>query len=63
MDDVDADGQRRIELDSAKDLAFLIANVRAAAAQQLHTAFPQSGSEDEMRNAIEDILDEVRLFF
>lgn len=60
MDDSE-DGQRRIELASPKDFAFLIANVRAAAAQHLHAAFPQSGGEDELRNEIEAIVDDVRL--
>lgn len=59
MDDSDSDGQRRIELHSPKDLAYLIANVRAAAAEHLHAAFPQSGGEDELRNAIEAIVDDV----
>lgn len=61
MDDSEAEGQRRIELDSDKDLAYLIANVRAAAAEHLHAAFPQSGGEDELRNEIEAIVDDVRI--
>ncbi|OAA77326.1 hypothetical protein LEL_04149 [Akanthomyces lecanii RCEF 1005] len=59
MDDSE-DGQRRIELASPKDFAFLIANVRAAAAEHLHAAFPpqSDGGEDELRNEIEAIVDD-----
>ncbi len=62
MDDSE-DGQRRIELASPKDFAFLIANVRAAAAEHLHAAFPpqSDGGEDELRNEIEAIVDDVCL--
>lgn len=58
MDDSE-DGQRRIELASDKDFAFLIANVRAAAAEHLHAAFPlqSSSDEDSLRNEIEAIVD------
>ncbi|XWW96509.1 hypothetical protein V2A60_004484 [Cordyceps javanica] len=59
MDDSE-DGQRRIELASDKDFAFLIANVRAAAAEHLHAAFPpqSNGGEDELRDEIEAIVDD-----
>ncbi|OAA54235.1 Kinetochore Mis14 [Cordyceps fumosorosea ARSEF 2679] len=61
MDDTD-DSQRRIELASDKDLAFLIANVRAAAAEHLHAAFPpqnrDSSGEDKLRDEIEAIVDD-----
>ncbi|OAA37710.1 hypothetical protein BBO_07418 [Beauveria brongniartii RCEF 3172] len=59
MDDSDDGGPRRIELASHKDFAFLIANVRAAAAEHLHAAFPpqSNGGEDELRNEIEAIVD------
>ncbi|KAM3498425.1 hypothetical protein MY10362_008251 [Beauveria mimosiformis] len=59
MDDSEDGGPRRIELASHKDFAFLIANVRAAAAEHLHAAFPpqSNGGEDELRNEIEAIVD------
>ncbi|KAM3504640.1 hypothetical protein MY11210_008275 [Beauveria gryllotalpidicola] len=59
MDDSEDGGPRRIELASPKDFAFLIANVRAAAAEHLHAAFPpqSNGGEDELRNEIEAIVD------
>ncbi|EJP66399.1 kinetochore protein mis14 [Beauveria bassiana ARSEF 2860] len=59
MDDGEDGGPRRIELASHKDFAFLIANVRAAAAEHLHAAFPpqSNGGEDELRNEIEAIVD------
>lgn len=64
MDDGEDGGPRRIELASPKDFAHLIANVRAAAAEHLHAAFPpqSDGGEDELRNEIEAIVDDVCLF-
>ncbi|KAM3530679.1 hypothetical protein MY4038_004848 [Beauveria bassiana] len=65
MDDGEDGGPRRIELASHKDFAFLIANVRAAAAEHLHAAFPpqSNGGEDELRNEIEAIVDSVHFPF
>lgn len=55
--------QRRIELSSKQDLAYLVANVRRAAAEYMAEAFPQiegqASDEDELRNQIEVLVDEV----
>ncbi|KAK3191998.1 hypothetical protein K4F52_002041 [Lecanicillium sp. MT-2017a] len=54
--------QRRIELSSKQDLAYLVANVRRAAAEYMAEAFPQiegqASDEDELRNQIEVLVDE-----
>lgn len=55
--------QRKIELQSPEDLTYLIANVRAAAAERLNEAFPHvegNDGEDELRNKIEELVNEVR---
>jgi kinetochor protein Mis14/NSL1 len=54
--------QRRIELQSPEDLTYLITNVRNAAATRLNEAFPlvDGGGEDELRNQIEALVNEVR---
>ncbi|KAI5467999.1 hypothetical protein BGZ63DRAFT_372733 [Mariannaea sp. PMI_226] len=53
--------QRKIELQSNEDLAYLIANVRRAAAERLNEAFPHvegDDGEDELRNQIEKLVNE-----
>ncbi|KAK7419549.1 hypothetical protein QQZ08_010799 [Neonectria magnoliae] len=53
--------QRKIELQSNEDLAYLIANVRRAAAERLNEAFPHvegNDGEDELRNKIEELVNE-----
>lgn len=55
--------QRKIELQAPEDLSFLIANVRRAAAERLNEAFPHvegNDGEDELRNQIEELVNEVR---
>lgn len=57
--------QRKIELQSNEDLAYLIANVRRAAAERLNEAFPAvegEHGEDELRDQIEKLVNEVPLF-
>ncbi|KAH6997246.1 hypothetical protein EDB80DRAFT_584833 [Ilyonectria destructans] len=52
---------RKIELQSNEDLAYLIANVRRAAAERLNEAFPHvegEDGEDELRNKIEELVNE-----
>ncbi|KAF4508607.1 hypothetical protein G6O67_004963 [Ophiocordyceps sinensis] len=53
--------QRKIELQSPEDLAYLLANVRRAAAARLDEAFPHvdggSGGDDELRNQIAALVD------
>ena len=54
--------QRKIELQSPEDLSYLITNVRNGAAQRLNEAFPQvqgAEGEDELRNQIEALINEV----
>lgn len=54
--------QRKIELQSPDDLAYLITNVRNAAIEHLNEAFPPvegDGGEDELRNQIEMLVNEV----
>ena len=66
--DTDADdeqSQRRIELSSPQDLAYLIANVRRAAADRIAEAFPQiegQSGEDELRDQVEELVNEVFFF-
>ncbi|KAH6606075.1 hypothetical protein Trco_005228 [Trichoderma cornu-damae] len=54
--------QRKIELQSPEDLAYLITNVRNAAIEHLNEAFPPvegaDGGEDELRNQIEALVNE-----
>ncbi|KPM36270.1 hypothetical protein AK830_g10300 [Neonectria ditissima] len=53
--------QRKIELQSNEDLAYLIANVRRAAAERLNEAFPHvegNDGEDELRDKIEELVNE-----
>jgi hypothetical protein len=55
--------QRRIELQSPEDLTYLITNVRNAAAARLNEAFPHvdgHDGEDELRNQIEAMVNDVR---
>lgn len=60
MDAGDSAHQRKIELQSADDLAYLVANVRRAAAAHLDEAFPpvEGQEEDELRTQIEALVDE-----
>lgn len=54
--------QRKIELQTPEDLSYLIANVRRAAAERLNEAFPVvegNDGEDELRNQIEKLVNEV----
>lgn len=56
--------QRRIELQSPEDLTYLITNVRNAAAARLNEAFPHVDGhegEDELRNQIEAMVNDVSL--
>lgn len=56
--------QRKIELQSPDDLAYLITNVRNAAIEHLNEAFPPvegDGGEDELRNQIELLVNEVNI--
>lgn len=59
--------QRKIELQAPDDLAYLVANVRRAAAQRIDEAFPAvegAQDEDELRSRIEELVEKVsRLFF
>jgi kinetochor protein Mis14/NSL1 len=55
--------QRKIELQSPDDLTYLITNVRNAAAARLNEAFPHlegDDGEDDLRNQIEALVNEVR---
>lgn len=57
--------QRKIELQAPEDLTLLLANVRRAAAECLNEAFPPvegAQGEDELRNMIEELVEEVRTF-
>ena len=63
---MDAAAHRRIELQSPEDLAYLIDNVRRAAADSINAAFPpvdhplDGHDEDELRNRIEQLVNDVR---
>lgn len=69
---MDAQGHRKIELQSADDLSYLISNVRRAAAESIDAAFPPvdhpptttNSDGDELRLQIERLVDEyiVRTF-
>jgi hypothetical protein len=55
---------RPIELQSPEDLTYLIENVRRAAADSINAAFPPvegppDGQEDELRNRIEQLVNDV----
>ncbi|KAI1431245.1 hypothetical protein GGR50DRAFT_91547 [Xylaria sp. CBS 124048] len=54
------EGARKIELQSPDDLAYLVANVRRAAAARIDEAFPpvEDSSEDELRTQIEKLVNE-----
>ncbi|KAI1759869.1 hypothetical protein GGR53DRAFT_470890 [Hypoxylon sp. FL1150] len=60
----DTEAQRKIELQAPDDLAYLLANVRRAAAARLDEAFPPvdgadaAAGEDELRTRIEKLVDE-----
>lgn len=63
---MDDPAHRRIELQSPEDLTYLIDNVRRAAADSINAAFPPvdnplDGQEDELRNHIEQLVNDVRL--
>ncbi|KAI2631179.1 hypothetical protein GGS21DRAFT_167768 [Xylaria nigripes] len=51
---------RKIELQAPEDLAYLVANVRRAAAARIDEAFPpvEDSGEDELRTRIEALVDE-----
>jgi len=56
---------RKIELQSPEDLAYLVDNVRRAAADSINAAFPPvegaDGQEDELRVRIEEMVNDVRI--
>ncbi|KAI1773323.1 hypothetical protein F4818DRAFT_423910 [Hypoxylon cercidicola] len=59
----DSEAQRKIELQAPDDLAYLLANVRRAAAARLDEAFPpvdgaDAADDDELRTRIEKLVDE-----
>ncbi|KAL2268344.1 hypothetical protein VTJ83DRAFT_3190 [Remersonia thermophila] len=63
---MDAQTQRRIELQAPEDLTYLIDNVRKAAADSINAAFPPvddqlGGQEDELRNRIEELVNDYIL--
>lgn len=53
--------QRKIELQSPEDLSYLVANVREVATARINEAFPHvpGQGEDELRNQIELLVNEV----
>ncbi|GAP92668.1 putative kinetochore protein [Rosellinia necatrix] len=57
------DSARKIELQAPEDLAYLIANVRRAAAARIDEAFPpvDDSTEDELRTRIEELVNEYIL--
>lgn len=61
---MDADNEQpRIEVTSHNDLAYLISNVRASAAEQIEAALPpvegQRG-KNELRSQVETLVNDVR---
>lgn len=65
MDTAVSAHQRKIELQAPEDLTYLLANIRRAAAERINEAFPPvegAQGEDELRNSIEELIEEVRLF-
>jgi hypothetical protein len=62
---MDPAAHRRIELQAPEDLTYLVENVRRAAADAINAAFPPvdnplDGQEDELRNRIEQLVNDVR---
>jgi kinetochor protein Mis14/NSL1 len=62
---MDDPAHRKIELQSPEDLTYLVDNVRRAAADSINAAFPPvdhplDGQEDELRNQIEQLVNDVR---
>jgi kinetochor protein Mis14/NSL1 len=62
---MDDPAHRKIELQSPEDLTYLVDNVRRAAADSINAAFPPvdhplDGQEDELRNRIEQLVNDVR---
>ncbi|KAI1427642.1 hypothetical protein F5Y12DRAFT_144231 [Xylaria sp. FL1777] len=57
------DSARKIELQVPEDLAYLVANVRRAAAARIDEAFPpvDDSTEDELRTQIEEYVNEYIL--
>ncbi|CAJ2509415.1 Uu.00g144410.m01.CDS01 [Anthostomella pinea] len=59
---MEASLQRKIELQTPEDLAYLLANVRRAAAARIDEAFPPmvdgAHGEDELRTRIEELVNE-----
>ncbi|RYC59075.1 hypothetical protein CHU98_g7132, partial [Xylaria longipes] len=55
------DSARKIELQVPEDLAYLVANVRRAAAARIDEAFPpvDDSTEDELRTRIEELVNEI----
>lgn len=56
--------QRKIELQSHEDLAYLVANVRAAATAELDKAFPHVAGhhgDNDLRNQVEKLVNDVIL--
>ncbi|KAG8405796.1 hypothetical protein J3458_021728 [Metarhizium acridum] len=60
QDSAASQAQRKIELQSPEDLAYLVAKVRGAAAARINEAFPHvpGQGEDELRNQIESLVNE-----
>ncbi|KAK9441760.1 kinetochore protein mis14 [Metarhizium brunneum] len=60
QDSAASQAQRKIELQSPQDLAYLVAKVRGAAAARINEAFPHvpGQGEDELRNQIESLVNE-----
>ncbi|KAK4154387.1 hypothetical protein C8A00DRAFT_42817 [Chaetomidium leptoderma] len=63
---MDPAAHRRIELQAPEDLTYLIDNVRRAAADSINEAFPPvdnplDGQEDELRNRIEQLVNDYIL--
>ena len=61
--DGESTGQRKIELQTNEDLSYLISNVRRAATARLNEAFPVVEGEDELREHIEALVNEVRTHY
>ncbi|EXV06713.1 hypothetical protein X797_001433 [Metarhizium robertsii] len=60
QDSAASQAQRKIELQSPQDLAYLVAKVRGAAVARINEAFPHvpGQGEDELRNQIESLVNE-----
>ena len=65
MDSSAAVTHRSIELQDPEDFTYLIDNVRRAAADSINAAFPPvegaEGEVDELRERIEELVNEVRV--